>query len=343
MSFFFAYFYIFVIFLYYNLCMKSVILENEKIKYTNVAMPELKGKGAIIKVVGCGLCGSDLVKIREKAKNIKLGHEVVGEIIEINSDTNFKIGDFVALGHHYPCFECDFCKRGHHSQCAVFKATNIEPCGFSEYIFASEGHLNNTTFKIPSHLSFDEASFLEPLACCVRSVRCANLMPNSKVLIIGLGSIGLIMGQAVKAFGNVVTGFDLIDERVNLALKYNFDEAYNLKNHELKQEFDAIFMTSGSDKALDTALKSIKNGGKIVVFSSTPQNTGYANNEIYYRELTIMGSYSPAPEDLAKSMELLDKKMVKVNNLSNEYKLEQLEQAINDTISNKILKAFIKL
>ena len=243
--------------------MKSVILDEEKIKFINAPMPKLNEKGAIIKVIGCGLCGSDLVKIREKAKNIKLGHEVVGEITEINSDTNFRIGDLVALGHHYPCFECDFCKRGHHSQCNVFKSTNIEPCGFSEYIFASEGHLKNTTFKVPKHLSIDEASFLEPLACCVRSVRCANLMPNSKVLIIGLGSIGLIMGQAVKAFGNNVTGFDLIDERVNLALKYNFDNAYNLKDYQLKQEFDAIFMTSGSDKALDTALKSIKNGGKI--------------------------------------------------------------------------------
>ena len=323
--------------------MKSVILDEEEIEFINAPMPKLNEKGAIIKVIGCGPCGSDLVKIREKAKNIKLGHEVVGEITEINSDTNFKIGDLVALGHHYPCFECDFCKRGHHSQCNVFKSTNIEPCGFSEYIFASEGHLKNTTFKVPKHLSIDEASFLEPLACCVRSVRCANLMPNSKVLIIGLGSIGLIMGQAVKAFGNNVTGFDLIDERVNLALKYNFDNAYNLKDYQLKQEFDAVFMTSGSDKALDTALKSIKNGGKIIVFSSTPQNMGYANNEIYYRELTVMGSYSPAPQDLAKSMELLADRKVKVDNLSSEYKLEQLENAINDTINNKILKAFIKL
>ena len=86
--------------------MRSAILEEDKVKIIETQKPHLKGKGAIIKVIGCGLCGSDLVKIREKAKNIKLGHEVVGQIIEINTDTDFKIGDIVALGHHYPCFGC---------------------------------------------------------------------------------------------------------------------------------------------------------------------------------------------------------------------------------------------
>lgn len=323
--------------------MRSVVLENEKIKIIDVKKPKLEEKGAIIKVFGCGLCGSDLVKIRENAKNLKLGHEVVGEIVEIDTDTDFKVGDVVALGHHYPCFECDFCRRGHHSQCATFKATNIEPCGFSDYIFASEGHLKNTTFRVPKHLSIDEASFLEPLACCVRSVRNADLMSGSKVLVIGLGSIGLIMGQIIKAYGHSVFGLDLIDERIDLVKDRNFDDAYNLKNYELKQEYDAVFMTSGADKALDTALKAIKNGGKIVVFSSTPLNSGYPNNEIYYRELTVMGSYSPAPVDLKESMRLLSEKKVNVSNISSEYSLENLEKAIDDTVKNKILKAFIRL
>ena len=323
--------------------MKSVVLENEKIKIVEIPRPLLTEKGAIVKVFGCGLCGSDLVKIREKAQNLKLGHEVVGEILEIDSDTKFQVGDVVALGHHYPCFDCDFCNRGHHSQCATFKNTNIEPCGFSDYIFVSEGHLNNTTFKVPRHLSIDEASFLEPLACCVRSIRNADLMHGSKVLVVGLGSIGLIMGQAIKAYGHSVFGLDLIDERVDLAKNRNFDDAYNLKNYELKQEYDAVFMTSGADKALETALKAIKNGGKIVVFSSTPMNSGYPNNEIYYRELTVMGSYSPAPIDLKESMRLLEENKVNVVSISSEYSIENLVQAIDDTIKNKILKAFIRL
>lgn len=323
--------------------MRSVILEEDKVRLIEAEKPRLEGKGAIIEVEACGLCGSDLVKIRERAKNIKLGHEVVGKIVEINSDTNFKIGDKVALGHHYPCFECDFCKRGHHSQCQFFKKTNIEPCGFSDYIYVTEGHLENTVFKVPNTMTTETASFLEPLACCVRSVRSANLTEKSKVLVIGLGSIGLLMGQAIKAYGHDVTGIDLIDERVDIAQKHHFNSAFNLKEKEVERVYDAVFMTSGADKAIETALSAVKSGGKIVVFSSTPKNFGYANNEIYYRELTVMGSYSPAPCDLKESMKLLSNDLVDVEKLSTVYPIEKINEAISDTISNKILKALIKL
>ena len=87
----------------------------------------------------------------------------------------------------------------------------------------------------------------------------------------------------------------------------------------------------------------MRDGGKILVFSSTPQNSGYPNNEIYYRELTILGSYSPSPADLKDSYELLKNNEVKVKGLSAYYPLEQVQKAINDTIENKILKAYIKV
>ena len=106
---------------------------------------------------------------------------------------------------------------------------------------------------------------------------------------------------------------------------------------------DGVFMTSGSDKAIDTALKFVRDGGKILVFSSTPNNLGYANNEIYYRELTVLGSYSPSPQDLKDSLELLKNKQVKVAGLSTDYPLEKIQKAINDTLDNKILKAYIKI
>ena len=102
-------------------------------------------------------------------------------------------------------------------------------------------------------------------------------------------------------------------------------------------------MTSGADKAIDIALKSVRQGGKILVFSSTPNNNGYANNEIYYKELTVLGSYSPSPEDLKDSFELLTSGRVNVKNLTTTYSLKDIQQAFDDTISNKIFKAYIKI
>ncbi len=301
-------------------------------------------KGALVRVLGCGLCGSDIVKLNQHiSKNgVVLGHEIVAQIEEIDSDTNFKAGDVIVTSHHIPCGKCEYCKNGNVSMCRHFKETNIKPGGFSEYVYVSEEHLKNVAYKKPENLTNDEAAFYEPLGCCIRAVKRAALNKNSTALVIGLGSVGILMAQALRAFGMNVIGCDLLSLRVE-RLKSLGIEAFCVNEMCESIKADGIFMTSGSDKAIATALKYVRDGGKILVFSSTAQNFGYANNEIYYRELTVLGSYSPSPADLKDSYELLKSKEVKVCALSTEYPLEQVQKAINDTVANKILKAYIKI
>lgn len=325
--------------------MKAAQIKNDVLFVTETKQETLDNrKGAIVKVLGCGLCGSDIVKLNHHlAKDgTVLGHEIVGQIVELNSDTNFKTNDIIVTSHHIPCGKCEYCKNGNVSMCRHFKETNIFPGGFSEYVYVSEEHLQNVAYLKPQNLTNIEASFYEPLGCCVRAVKRAELKEKSTALVIGLGSIGILMAQALKAFGMNVIGCDLITSRVEL-LKNIGIEAFNVLNMCESIKADCVFMTSGADKAIDTALKYVRDGGKILVFSSTPNNTGYPNNEIYYRELTVLGSYSPSPKDLKDSLELLKNKEVKVQGLSTEYPLEQVQKAINDTISNKILKAYIKI
>ncbi len=334
--------------------MKAAVLRSGKFNIENIDKPQLKDKkGAIVKVIGCGLCGSDIVKLKTgMAKDGSvLGHEVVGEIVEVNTDTKFKTGDIVAMGHHVPCFNCLYCFSGHYSMCRHFKTTNIFPGGFAEFIYVSEEHLNNTVFYVSEHLTEIEASFLEPLACCIRAVKRAGLEQNSKNLIIGLGSVGILMGQASKAFGNEVFGCDLIKERVMLSEDLGFDKSFISDNESILTEmknyapigFDNVFLTAGASSGLDFAVKAARDGANIVVFSSVKDNNGFKNNDIYYRELTVMGSYSPSPMDLEDSMNLISSGKVDVNGLSVVYNLENLNEALNDTISNKIMKAYIKL
>lgn len=339
--------------------MRTAVAQNQKIEIKDVKIPELKdynNKGAIVKVLGCGLCGSDIVKFLHDGNEKVLGHEVVGEIVEIKPSfmSKFKVGDKVVLGHHVPCMKCDYCENKNYSMCRQFKETNIFPGGFSEYIYVSPLHLKNTVFKVPKNLDDMEISFMEPLACCIRAVERADVKEASTSLIIGLGSIGLLMGQAVKAFQGDVIGCDLIEERVALAGNLNFDAAIKFEDNDVTSEkiremtcgmgVDIVFMTSGSDKAIDFALKSVRDGGTILVFSSVPNDTaGYTNNDIYYRELKILGSYSPSPMDLALAHKLLTKKKVVVKYFSTAYPLENLAEAIQDTIENKTLKAYIKI
>lgn len=325
--------------------MKIAVIEKEHIVVKNVDKITLGDKkGAIVKVLGCGLCGSDIVKFREhiSKEGTVLGHEIVAEIVEINSDTKFKTGEKIVTSHHIPCGTCDYCRHGNVSMCKHFKSTNIRPGGFSEYVYLSEEHLQNVAHPMPENLSEIEASFYEPLGCCVRAVKRAKLMDGSKVLVVGLGSIGILMSQALKAYGMNVMGCDLIQDRIERLQNLGID-AVDSRDLEQTEEFDAVFMTSGADKAIDVALKTIKSGGTILVFSSTPHNTGYPNNEIYYRELTVLGSYSPAPVDLKDSLELLRTGKVNVKDLSTIYSLYDIQKAFDDTIANRIMKAYIKI
>ena len=325
--------------------MKTAVINKGKIVIKETPDIELNGReGAIVRVLGCGLCGSDIVKFIHKISKdgTVLGHEIVAEIVEINSKTNFKIGDEIVTSHHIPCGECVYCKNGNVSMCEHFKSTNIVPGGFSEYVYLSEEHLKNVAHVKPENLTDIEASFYEPLGCCVRAIKRANLRGNSTALVVGLGTIGLMMAQALKAFGMDVMGCDLIPDRVKRLRNLGI-AACNVKEMDPNFKADGVFMTSGADKAINTALKYVRNGGKILVFSSTPNNWGYANNEIYYRELTVLGSYSPAPVDLQDSLNLLRSHQVKVDGLSTVYSLDDIQKAFDDTMNNRIMKAYIKI
>lgn len=336
--------------------MKASVLKNGKFEVVELDKPELVDKGAIVRVTGCGLCGSDIVKLKHNSvpDGTVLGHEIVGKIVQIHSDTDFMVGDEIVMGHHVPCFDCTYCYGENYSMCRKFKHTNIKPGGFAEYIYVSEDHLMNTVFNVTSAITDEEISFTEPLACCIRCVKRTKVDFNSNVLVVGLGTIGLLMGQAARELGFKAYGIDLIDERVELAKKFGFEDAFKLG--DLKETvsdmkltvnpsgFDAIIMTSGADKALDLAFAAVRDGGTINVFSSVKSDeTAYPNNQIYYRELTVTSSYSSSPVDLEDAFEFLQNGRVKVEGLSTRYPLEKLNEAVADTLSNKIMKAYIEI
>ena len=323
--------------------MLANVLNNNSFSLQNIDKPVLNTNGAIIKVFGCGLCGSDIVKFTHNLvkDGSVLGHEVVGEIAEIKGNSDFNVGDKVAVAHHYPCLSCNYCKHGNYSMCKTFKKSNIVPGGFSEYIKVDENHLKYTVFKIPENMDMITASFTEPLSCCYRAVRRMNLLQGDKVVIVGLGSIGLLMGQLCRVFGAYVTGLDISDNRLKNAKQYGFHEVHNSSNSNF--DADAVFLTAGADSSVKTALDNVRDGGKICVFASTKTDVpAFLNNEIYYRELTVYGSYSPSPDDLKASFELLRDGKINVENMTTVYEFSKLNEAITDTQSGKILKAFIK-
>lgn len=342
--------------------------------------PKLTTSNAIIKVTGVGVCGSDLLKLNRslvKAGTI-LGHEMVGIIDEISEEMsskyNLKQGDRILSSHHVPCLECKYCLNQQESLCTQFKSSNFNPGAFCDYLELSELHLKHTVQKIPDHLSDTEASFTEPLACCIKAIERSGIkdyviatrhreakgkQSPCKVLVIGLGSIGLMTGQLVKYYSpeTALTGLDLLEDRLKLAMQLGFDSSLQgvqsttsngiLTSPSAPQDdkYDVIFLCAGANSSIDLAIEAAANGATIVVFSSVADdNKAFTNNQIYYKELTILGSYSPNLTNLKESLELISTGKIQVKDLiTHKTNLGNLGKTINQLQSEKGIKAFINL
>lgn len=143
--------------------------------------PKIGSEEALVEVKSCGICGTDVHKAIHKTVKtpIVLGHEVSGIIVDIGKKVDkFEISDEVALAHHAGCGVCHYCRKGHQSLCDDYLKTNLDPGGFSTYVRVPAPNVRNTMLKIPEGLSFDEASFMEPLACCLRGFKKHDLKPE---------------------------------------------------------------------------------------------------------------------------------------------------------------------
>ena len=331
--------------------------KEQKLKLSELPTPEIKEDEALVKVDVCGICGSDLVKIKNNLvpEGTVLGHEIVGTIVEVGSQIKkWSSTQKVVVAHHVPCLNCYFCKSGNFSMCQQFKSTNISPGGFSEYIKLSKAHLEQTTFLIPkSTISDHEIALTEPLACCLRAIQKTGVTTSNSVLICGLGSIGIMLGKLCIEKGAYTFGVDLLEERINFAKEMlAIQDGYLANSQEIKswilnktegRGVDIVFLASGSEKSLHSALSYVRSGGKIVVFSSIPTEEGFFNNEIYYRELNIMGSYSPSPLTLKEAYQMIITERIKLKKLITDIvSLKELPTKINKCLKNDSLKMMIE-
>jgi L-iditol 2-dehydrogenase len=234
-------------------------------------IPEPKGKGKLVQVLACGLCGSDVEKIGHAPKGTVLGHEVAGELPD---------GRRVALVHHLPCGKCERCRAGHESTCEEFPAATIVPGGFAERVRASDW------IEIPTPMTDALASFAEPLACVLRAV---ERVPPGRVLVTGCGFVGNLFVQVLRRRGDDVYGLDLRKERMELA---------GVKAP--RRDVDAAVLAAPG--GAETAAGKLAPGGTLVVFASA----GALDLDfVYRRELHVVGSRSATPRHLLTAINLL--------------------------------------
>src|SRR5436309_14338153 len=303
--------------------------------------PAIGDSEVLLRLLGCGLCGSDIAKIVDPSTPVPLvlGHEVVGEIVALGPDvTDCAIGDRVVAAHHVPCGDCHYCRRGSESMCPAFKASNLDPGGFAEYVRVPAPNARHAMFRVPAHVRDEAASFVEPLACCVRALRRARIEPGDTTVVVGLGSIGCLFVQLLKRAGAWVIGCDTVRDRVALAGRLGADaggppEVAALAQQKLtaSRGADQIILTSGGAEALPWATEVLRDGGTIHYFAGGGGDALPLPLEtLYHRELTITTTYSSSPSDLAEAFGLIAGGAVEVDRLiTHRVPLERLAAGVD--------------
>ncbi len=344
--------------------MKAIIYySHDDIRLENRSIPSISEHELLVQVHGCGLCGSDILKIAQHAPApVVLGHELTGTIVERGrAVSGFEVGQCVIVAHHVPCGTCHYCRHGNYSMCSAFKASNIDPCGFAEYIRVPAQHVQHTTLQLPDNLSAEEGSFTEPLACCVRAVRRTPLLAGDTVVIMGLGSVGLLMLQAVKALGTRsdldlrVVGVDLLPERLELARVLGADEAFFApgNEHGLRSLLDPLTEGRGADAVIITvpgmrpfqqALAAMRKGGTLNLFAAHTGAVPLNLETLYQQELTLTSTYSSSPDELRLALDLLASQAVRVNDLiSHRLTLSRFSEGVRLMRERAALKVYFQI
>jgi len=336
--------------------MKALVSQNHQFEVREVPRPSLKEGDLLLQVKACGVCFSDVHKIRFQPleKPVILGHEVAGRVVEVGSAVRkFQIGDRVVVAHHVPCLRCHYCRHGNVSMCAQFQRTNLDPGGFAQFVRVPSEHVESVAFPIPAGLSDNEASFMEPLGCCLRAVKRAGIQPGDVVILVGLGSIGLLLLQLVRRAGAECIGLDLDLARRGFAESLGLSASFSGSEPGFRQTLakmtqdrgaDTVWLTAGNPALIPTALSWLRKGGTCAVFSGLypDSNVSFDWNQLYYREINIVPSYSSSPADLEEALELLVKGFINVSFLTEHtFLLKQFSQALAAIESRTILKAIM--
>ncbi len=319
----------------------------------DIPVPRIGAGEALVAMDVCGLCGTDIMKLAIRAKTAILGHELAGRIAELGRGVEgFEVGDRVVVAHHVPCLSCHYCRRQSYSMCRQFKATNIDPGGFAEYVRIPALHVRHTMLKIPDQLDSRSASQTEPLACCLRNAKRLNVGPGDTVGVVGLGAVGQLMARVLHhGFKAAVVGLDLDPARAEAMNGWakGFTNAAaaqrEISGSTDGRGLDALIFTAGTPELAAERLAWVRDGGTLNVFASFhPDPRMTLNlNEIYHRELTVVSSYSPGLEDLREALDLIASGRVPVRSIAmTDYDLEHFDAAVSDVRARKAVKAVLR-
>ena len=310
--------------------MKAVRLSSAgSVEVVEVPRPVASPGDAIVQMSASGICGSDLLDwyVARKAGTI-LGHEIAGEIVEVGPGVqDFAPGDRVVPHHHAPCLECGFCLTGRYVHCLEWRASRLDPGGMAELVRVPAGNLARDTRRIPEGVSDEAASFTEPLATVVKALDRGRLPDGGSILVIGLGSAGQLAVRLAKARGaGRIVAADRVASRIAVALASGAADSIDVSKESIsrgarrlseERGFELVFAGPGKADAIKEAAEAVAPGGTLLVFTMAPpgDELTLAPFDLYFREISVVPSYSCGPEDTRQALDLIASGRVPVEDL----------------------------
>jgi len=306
----------------------AMYYNNRDIRLEEIPVPKIKADELLVKMHACGICGSDVLEwYRIKKAPIVLGHEMTGEIVEVGKNVNkYKVGDRVFVSHHVPCNTCHYCLNGHYTVCDTLRKTNFDPGGFAEFIRVPGINVDRGVFPLPDEISYEEGTFIEPLACVLRGQKITHLQPGQTVFIIGGGISGLLHVKLAKASGaSSVVVTDINKKRLVFAEKFGA-EAGILADNNIPEHLkeinngrlaEVVIVATAALEAISTAWKTVDRGGTILMFAPPEQGADIALPlfDIWHDGITITTSYAGSPLDISEAIELIRSKTITVEDM----------------------------
>jgi L-iditol 2-dehydrogenase len=331
--------------------MKAAIYYNQTdIRVEEIPTPKIEHDEVLVEMRACGICGSDLMEWYLKSRApLVLGHEPSGVIVERGKAVkNFDVGDRVFVHHHVACLECHYCLHGDYTLCEKFHKTNIVPGGFAEYFKVPAPNLQLDTLKIPDGISFEEATLIEPLGCCLRAIKKCGICRGDSVAIIGAGATGIIHTFLSKFFGaEKVIVSDLVDFRLRFAEKFGADITVNPLRADLSEVVNAetdgrgvdlVIVTAPSIEAYKAGLSVCRKGGKLCVFAPTEPGKilEISPKQLFFNELQIIPSYSTSHVETREALKLIESGKIRARDLiTHRFPLVEAAKAFKTALENK--------
>ncbi len=327
----------------------GVYREKGIVRVEEVPVPEVRHDEVLIKVAACGICGTDIKKIFQgyvEPPQI-LGHELAGTVVAVGRGvTKWKPGDRVMSFHHTPCGKCFYCEKRLFSQCKQYKTTGLtggftpNGGGFGEYVKAMPWVAERGIVALPDNVTFEEATFIEPINTIVKAVQKARVAPGETVLIVGCGPIGLQLLMVSKIEGAKLYSSDPIAERRAKSLTLGAIESFDPSSGKLVDEVrartggrgaDAVLVAVAHPSVVADALAAARPGGRVLLFAGNDPVTRieFPAAAVGIDEKEILGSYSAAVDiqDAAAGL-VLKKKLPVMEIVTHRYPLDRIQEAL---------------